>query len=42
MSSADGVTGVPNSDGGFGENIAEGKVLGSKRVNNDYYSTIHG
>ena len=38
MSSADGVTGVPNSDGGFGENIAEGKVLGSKRVNNDYYT----
>ena len=38
MSSADGVTGVPNSDGGFGANVAEGKVLASKRVNSDYYS----
>ena len=39
MSSDDGVVGVPNSDGGFGANVAEGKVLASKRVNNDYYST---
>ena len=35
MSIADG---VPNSDGGFGANVAEGKVLASKRVNSDYYS----
>ena len=26
--------GVPNSDGSFGQNYPEGKVLGSKRVNN--------
>lgn len=32
------VTGVPNSDSDFGEGFAEGKVLGSKRVNADYYS----
>ena len=31
--------GVPNSDGSFGENYPEGKVLGSKRVNNVLYST---
>ncbi len=30
--------GVPNSDGSFGENYPEGKVLGSKRVNSDLYS----
>ncbi len=30
--------GVPNSDASFGENFPEGKVLGSKRVNNDLYS----
>ena len=30
--------GVPNSDGSFGENYPEGKVLGSKRVNNELYS----
>jgi hypothetical protein len=30
--------GVPNSDGSFGGNYPEGKVLGSKRVNNDLYS----
>ena len=30
--------GVPNSDASFGENYPEGKVLGSKRVNNDLYS----
>lgn len=37
---ADGadIVGVPNSDGGFGANVAEGKVLASKRVNSDYYS----
>ena len=35
------VTGVPNSADKFGANIVgseEGKVLGSKRVNSDYYS----
>lgn len=35
---ADNITGVPNSDGGFGTSFPEGKVLGSKRVNNAYYS----
>lgn len=30
--------GVPNSDQGFGENYPEGKVLASKRVNNELYS----
>ncbi len=30
--------GVPNSDASFGQNYPEGKVLGSKRVNNDLYS----
>lgn len=30
--------GVPNSDGSFGDNYPEGKVLGSKRVNNELYS----
>ena len=30
--------GVPNSDASFGESYPEGKVLGSKRVNNDLYS----
>ena len=30
--------GVPNSDGSFGGSYPEGKVLGSKRVNNDLYS----
>jgi hypothetical protein len=30
--------GVPNSDGSFGENYPEGKVLGSKRANNSLYS----
>ena len=30
--------GVPNSDASFGENYPEGKVLGSKRVNNELYS----
>lgn len=32
------VTGVPNSDGSFGEDVAEGNVLCSKRVNTAYYS----
>jgi hypothetical protein len=39
--SGEGVVGVPNSDAAFGANIVgseEGKVLGSKRVNNKYYS----
>ncbi|MGN0505838.1 MAG: hypothetical protein ACI4FZ_04710 [Lachnospiraceae bacterium] len=36
---ADDITGVPNSDAGFGESFPEGKVLGSKRVNNGYYSS---
>ena len=35
---ADGSVGVPNSDAGFGESFPEGKVLGSKRVNAEYYS----
>lgn len=39
MSTDDGVVGVPNSDADFGANVAEGKVLASKRENNDYYST---
>lgn len=30
--------GVPNSDGAFGENYPEGKVLASKRANSDLYS----
>ena len=30
--------GVPNSDASFGQNYPEGKVLGSKRVNNELYS----
>lgn len=34
------VVGVPNSDAGFGEAYAEGGVLGSKRVNADYYSAL--
>ena len=32
------VTGVPNSDADFGEGVAEGSVLCSKRVNTAYYS----
>lgn len=36
---AEGATGVPNTDGNFGAGVAEGKVLLSKRVNNDLYST---
>lgn len=39
--SGEGVVGVPNSDATFGANIVgyeDGKVLGSKRVNNTYYS----
>lgn len=30
--------GVPNSDAAFGANFPEGKVLASKRVNNELYS----
>ena len=30
--------GVPNSDASFGENFPEGKVLASKRANNELYS----
>ena len=37
MNTADGVTGVPNSDADFGADYAEGKVLGSKRENDAYY-----
>ena len=37
MSTADGVTGVPNSDADFGADYAEGKVLASKRENAAYY-----
>jgi len=39
--SGEGVVGVPNSDATFGANIVgneDGKVLGSKRANNAYYS----
>ena len=39
--SGEGVVGVPNSDAAFGANIVgneDGKVLGSKRVNNAFYS----
>lgn len=35
----DNITGVPNSDAGFGDNFPEGLVLGSKRTNNAYYSS---
>ena len=38
MSTADGVTGAPNSDADFGANVTEGKVLASKRENAAYYS----
>ena len=38
MSTADSVTGVPNSDADFGANVTEGKVLASKRENAAYYS----
>lgn len=34
----DGTTVVPNGDGDFGANFAEGKFLGSKRVNDETYS----
>ncbi len=34
----EGNEGVPSSDGGFGEGVAEGKVLASKLVNADSYS----
>lgn len=33
-----GLTGVPNSDGAFGEGYAEGKILASKLENNEAYS----
>jgi hypothetical protein len=32
------MSGVPNSDESFGTNVIEGKILVSKRVNNDGYS----
>ena len=35
---SDVATGVPSSDGAFGENYPEGTVLGSKRTNTEYYS----
>ncbi|MDD3252082.1 MAG: FMN-binding protein [Lachnospiraceae bacterium] len=38
ISSDAAVTGVPNSTEKFGENVAEGNVLCSKRVNTEYYS----
>lgn len=37
---AEGVTGVPNSDGGFAEGYADGVVLASKRINTEYYSDM--
>ena len=36
----DDATGVPNSDGPFGESYPEGKVLGSKLDNAEYYSKM--
>ena len=38
LDAGEGVVGVPNSRGAFGENFPEGKVLASKRDNNDFYS----
>lgn len=35
---SEGYEGVPNTDGGFGENFPEGLVLASKRVNSEAYS----
>ncbi|MGX7197553.1 peptidoglycan-binding protein [Enterococcus olivae] len=35
-----GFTGVPNSDGGFGESYPEGVVLASKEVNDEAYSAM--
>lgn len=35
-----GVTGVPNSDADFASGYADGNVLGSKRVNAEYYSEL--
>ena len=35
---ATAVTGVPNSDGTLGQSFPEGQVLGSKKINSDYYS----
>lgn len=35
-----GLTGVPNSDGAFGEGFAEGKILASKLENNEPYSAM--
>lgn len=37
---ADGVTGVANSTEGLADNVIEGKVLVSKRQNNDKYSAL--
>lgn len=34
----EGTKAVPNSDADFGKNYAEGKLLGSKKVNNETYS----
>lgn len=31
---------MPNSDADFGANVTEGKVLGSKRENDAYYSEM--
>lgn len=36
--SAEEVEGLPNSDGGFGENYPEDQVLASKLANNEFYS----
>lgn len=40
ISSDAGVTGVPNSNEKFGENITEGNLLCSKRENAEYYSKL--
>lgn len=34
------IIGVPNSDADFGQDYAEGVILGSKRVNAEYYSNL--
>ena len=38
---SEGYEGVPNTDGGFGENFPEGLVLASKRANSEAYSAAY-
>lgn len=40
LTAGEGVVGVPNSKGAFGESFPEGKVLASKRTNNEFYSKM--